>query len=95
MPEVLVGYLVLDHLPGLTPVESGVGGLILSGGYSWKTNEYGFASDNVVSWDLVTPEGDFVKVTQETQPDLFFALQVRVLSFLGTVRVADFDSRVV
>jgi len=44
-------------------------------GYSWKTNEYGLTSDTVVSYELVTPDGNVCTVTNKTSPDLFFALK--------------------
>ncbi|THU99256.1 FAD-binding domain-containing protein, partial [Dendrothele bispora CBS 962.96] len=59
----------------------GVGGLSLSSGYSWYTNQYGFATDNVVSYEIVLPNGNFTTVTQESNPDLFFALQGGVNNF--------------
>lgn len=39
------------------------------------TNQHGIASDNVVSFELVLPNGTFVEVTQRSQPDLFFGLK--------------------
>ena len=41
----------------------GVAGLTLGGGYSWKTNQYGLALDNVVAFELVLPNGDITVVT--------------------------------
>ena len=35
--------------------------------------------DNVVGFELVLPSGDVTKVTQDSNPDLFFALKVRPL----------------
>ena len=35
--------------------------------------------DNVVGFELVLPSGDVTKVTQDSNPDLFFALKVRQL----------------
>lgn len=51
-------------------------------GYSWKTNQYGLAVDTVVAFELVKPNGEVVKVTESSEPDLFFGLRV---SFLTTV----------
>ncbi|KAK7028824.1 hypothetical protein VNI00_014837, partial [Paramarasmius palmivorus] len=53
----------------------GVGGLLLGGGYSLFTDQYGLAIDNIVSHDLVLPNGTFVEVNEQTAPDLFFALK--------------------
>ncbi|RYN32485.1 hypothetical protein AA0115_g3883 [Alternaria tenuissima] len=53
----------------------GVGGLTLGGGISHHTNEYGLACDNIASFELVTASGIILKVSQETFPDLYWALR--------------------
>ncbi|KAK0499151.1 hypothetical protein EDD18DRAFT_1350580 [Armillaria luteobubalina] len=53
----------------------GVAGLTLGGGYSWLSNQYGLALDNVVRYELVVPNGTVVTVTEENDPDLFFSLK--------------------
>ncbi|KAF9031934.1 hypothetical protein BJ165DRAFT_1535283 [Panaeolus papilionaceus] len=53
----------------------GVAGFTLGGGYSWKTNQYGLTVDTVVAFELVTPAGAIVTVTEKTEPELFFALK--------------------
>ena len=53
----------------------GVGGFLLGGGYSWVTDQYGLGSDTIASFDLVRPDGTFVKVDEVSEPDLFFALK--------------------
>jgi len=53
----------------------GVGGLLLGGGYSYKTNQYGLAIDTIVGFNLVTPSGRVTYVTEKTHPDLFFGLK--------------------
>lgn len=58
--------------------EVGVAGFILGGGYSWKTNRYGLAIDNVQSFELVLPNGTLTTVTSTSNADLFFGLRVRV-----------------
>jgi FAD/FMN-containing dehydrogenase len=50
-------------------------GLVLGGGYSWVTNQYGLGIDNIVSLDVVLPNGTFVQVAEATHPDLFFAMK--------------------
>ncbi|KAH8978950.1 FAD-binding domain-containing protein [Lactarius akahatsu] len=52
----------------------GVGGLILGGGYSFKSNEHGLAIDNVVAFELVLPNGTVTTVTAKDH-DLWFALR--------------------
>ncbi|KAK0499166.1 FAD-binding domain-containing protein [Armillaria luteobubalina] len=53
----------------------GVAGLTLGGGYSWLSNQYGLALDNVVAYELVVPNGTVVNVTEKNDPDLFFSLK--------------------
>ncbi|KAK0499152.1 FAD dependent oxidoreductase [Armillaria luteobubalina] len=53
----------------------GVAGFTLGGGYSWLSNQYGLALDNVVGYELVVPNGTVVTVTDEIDPDLFFSLK--------------------
>ncbi|KAF8968755.1 hypothetical protein BDZ97DRAFT_327295 [Flammula alnicola] len=53
----------------------GVAGFTLGGGYSWKTNQYGLAVDNVVAFELVQPSGHVVTVTKKSDPELFFGLK--------------------
>ncbi|ESK82231.1 putative fad dependent oxidoreductase [Moniliophthora roreri MCA 2997] len=62
--------VVGGRVPGV-----GVGGLSLGGGYSFFTDQYGLSVDTIISYDLVLPNGTFIKVTNETDPDLFFALK--------------------
>lgn len=38
--------------------------------------------DTVVAYDVVTPAGKILHVTNVTDPDLFFALRVRLVTFL-------------
>ncbi|KAI0293621.1 hypothetical protein B0F90DRAFT_1761958 [Multifurca ochricompacta] len=52
----------------------GVAGFTLGGGYSWKSNQYGLAVDNVVGYELVLPNGK-VKVVTDKDEDLFFGLK--------------------
>ncbi|KAH6904203.1 hypothetical protein BKA70DRAFT_1193475 [Coprinopsis sp. MPI-PUGE-AT-0042] len=53
----------------------GVAGLLLSSGYAWITNEYGFAIDNILSADIVLPNGTFTTVSETQDPEIFYALQ--------------------
>ncbi|KAL4079682.1 hypothetical protein J3A83DRAFT_4458609 [Scleroderma citrinum] len=53
----------------------GVAGLTLGGGYSWITNQHGLTIDTVQAYELVSPNGEVVNVTESSDPDLFFALK--------------------
>ena len=44
-------------------------------GYSWKSNEYGLTVDSVTQFNLVSPNGTEIVVT-EANEDLWFALKV-------------------
>lgn len=44
-------------------------------GYSFKSNKYGLAIDNVVAYELVLPNGTVTNVTAANE-DLWFALRV-------------------
>jgi FAD/FMN-containing dehydrogenase len=53
----------------------GVPGLSLIGGFHYLTNMYGFAMDNVVSYDVVLGHGTQVVASTTENPDLFWALK--------------------
>jgi FAD/FMN-containing dehydrogenase len=52
-----------------------MGGYIQGGGHSPLSSIYGMAADNVLSFELVTPIGEFVTVNSATNSDLFWALR--------------------
>jgi len=54
---------------------TGIAGLTLGGGLGWLNGMYGLAVDNLLSVELVTAAGDVLTVTEETDPDLFWALR--------------------
>jgi FAD/FMN-containing dehydrogenase len=54
---------------------TGIAGLTLGGGLGWLNGMYGLAVDNLLSVELVTAAGDVLTVTDETDPDLFWALR--------------------
>ncbi|PTB37635.1 hypothetical protein M441DRAFT_447643 [Trichoderma asperellum CBS 433.97] len=59
----------------------GVGGLVLGGGLSFFSSERGLACDNVISYELVLVNGQVLKVTHESYPDLFWAMRGAGLCF--------------
>ncbi|KAA8643979.1 hypothetical protein EYZ11_011262 [Aspergillus tanneri] len=53
----------------------GVGGLITGGGISFYSNLYGWALDNVQSFEVVTANGDIVTASETQLPDLYWGLR--------------------
>ena len=53
----------------------GVGGLTLGGGISFFSGRYGWACDNVNTYEVVFADGSIQEVTYATYPDLYFALR--------------------
>jgi FAD/FMN-containing dehydrogenase len=54
---------------------TGVGGLTLGGGMGWLARQHGLTCDNVVSYELVTAEGERLAVDADRNPDLFWGLR--------------------
>ncbi|KAL8692059.1 MAG: hypothetical protein Q9218_002845 [Villophora microphyllina] len=54
------------------PVGSGA---LLGGGISYLGYKHGWASDNVLNFELVTGKGEVLQVNNKTYPDLFWALK--------------------
>jgi FAD/FMN-containing dehydrogenase len=80
-PGVLLGELDREtHVFGLTvPIgvvsKTGVAGLTLGGGVGWLARKYGLTCDNVISFEVVTAEGEVLQVSADEHPDLFWALR--------------------
>ncbi|KAJ8457726.1 hypothetical protein ONZ45_g18199 [Pleurotus djamor] len=53
----------------------GVGGFILGGGFSHLSPEHGFASDNVVNYEVVLSDGRIINTNATATPDLFWGLK--------------------
>lgn len=53
----------------------GVPGLTLIGGFHYFNNKYGYAMDNVVSYDVVLGNGTQITVDKDSHDDLFWALK--------------------
>jgi FAD/FMN-containing dehydrogenase len=54
---------------------TGAGGLTLGGGYGRLCRQFGMACDNLLSADIVTPDGRFHRVNREENSDLLWALK--------------------
>ncbi|KAG6864277.1 hypothetical protein C0993_009051, partial [Termitomyces sp. T159_Od127] len=60
---------------GGTVNHTGVGGLILGGGYGWLSPEHGLAIDNLVQATVVTADGSVLIASDKENPDLFFGIR--------------------
>jgi hypothetical protein len=54
---------------------TGVGGLVLGGGYGWLSGSYGLAIDNLFQATVVTADGSVLTASEEQNSDLFFAIR--------------------
>ena len=54
---------------------TGIAGYTLGGGLGWLMAKYGLAADNLLAVELVTAEGDVLRVDAASHPDLFWALR--------------------
>ena len=61
--------------PGGTVSTVGVAGFTLGGGGGYLTRKYGMAVDNLLSVEVVTADGRFVRASSEENPDLFWAIR--------------------
>ena len=54
---------------------TGVGGLTLGGGMGWLARRLGLSCDNVESYELITAEGERLRVDEAGNPELFWGLR--------------------
>ena len=54
---------------------TGVAGLTLGGGIGWLTRKYGLTIDQLLSVDMVTATGEFVKASASENSDLFWGVR--------------------
>ncbi|KAI1111784.1 FAD-binding domain-containing protein [Nemania sp. NC0429] len=59
---------------GSCPTVGVAGGFSQGGGYGLLTSLYGLGSDNVLEWEVVTPDGKLVTATPRKNTDLYWAL---------------------
>ncbi len=55
--------------------DTGVPGLALGGGIGWLSRKHGLTCDNFVSLEVVSADGEVLEVTEDSHPDLFWALR--------------------
>jgi hypothetical protein len=54
---------------------TGLAGLTLGGGFGWLSRKWGLTCDNLISNEVVTAEGEIIKVSNKENPDLFWGLK--------------------
>lgn len=54
---------------------TGIAGLTLGGGIAWLMGKHGMAVDNLLSAEVVLASGEVVTASDDTDPDLFWALR--------------------
>lgn len=79
----------LAALHGSSP-DVGVVGYSLSGGLGWLARRHGLQTNRITAADLVTADGDIVRVDAEREPELFWALRGGGGNF-GIVTALEFE----
>jgi FAD/FMN-containing dehydrogenase len=80
-PGVTLGELDREtHVHGLAvPAgvisKTGIAGLTLGGGVGWLVRHYGLTVDSVLSFEVVTADGEVLTASAEEHPDLFWGLR--------------------
>ncbi|KAF1810771.1 FAD-binding domain-containing protein, partial [Eremomyces bilateralis CBS 781.70] len=65
-----------------------IGGWAQAGGHNPLSREYGMQADNIVEFEVVLADGTFVKASECSNPDLFWALRGGGGSTFGIVTAA-------
>jgi FAD binding domain/Berberine and berberine like len=80
---------------GLAPLsgssrEVGVVGYTLGGGHGWLSRKWGLACNSVLAAEIVTADGELLRVSDASEPDLFWALRGGGGNF-GVVTALEFE----
>jgi hypothetical protein len=62
-------------IPAGIVTHTGLAGLTLGGGIGWLERKYGLTIDQLLSVDVVTAEGEFVKASEDENADLFWGVR--------------------
>ena len=62
-------------VPAGVVTHTGLAGLTLGGGIGWIMRKHGLTIDNLLSVDVVTADGEFVKASEDENPDLFWGVR--------------------
>ena len=63
------------HTPGGRVTTTGLGGFTTGGGYGWTSGVHGLASDNLVSAQVVTADGEVLTASEDENADLFWGIR--------------------
>lgn len=80
-PGVCLGEL--DHetqafglvAPAGIVTTTGIAGLTLGGGFGWTSRKFGLTCDNLLSANIVTADGNYLKASEYENPDLFWGVR--------------------
>ncbi len=73
-----VDAAVAEHgllVPGGIVSTTGVAGLTLGGGFGWAARRLGLTIDSLRSVEIVTADGELLTASEESHPDLFWAIR--------------------
>ena len=62
-------------VPARIVTHTGLAGLTLGGGVGWLERKYGLTIDQLLSVDVVTAEGEFLRASEEVNTDLFWGVR--------------------
>jgi FAD/FMN-containing dehydrogenase len=62
-------------VPSGIVTHTGLSGLTLDGGINWVMRKYGLTIEQLLSVDLITADGEFVKASASENPDLFWGVR--------------------
>src|SRR5947208_2089657 len=62
-------------VPAGIVTHTGLAGLTLGGGIGWIMRKYGLTIDQLLSVDLITADGEFVKASENENADLFWGVR--------------------
>src|SRR5437899_9635369 len=62
-------------VPAGIVTHTGLAGLTLGGGIGWIMRKYGLTIDQLLSVDMVTADGEFVKASEDENADLFWGIR--------------------
>src|SRR5438105_5629191 len=62
-------------VPAGIVTHTGLAGLTLGGGIGWLMRKHGLTIDQLVSVDLITADGEFMKASEDENQDLFWGIR--------------------